>query len=81
MFTTNIPCHMHGICLIDVKMTNNFHGTKKYKYKTCQGVKTGVHKTHVNQKTQHQKLNSYWVTNSLGDRPVHQQCHPTQWLR
>ena len=28
----NIPCLMHDtrLCQLDVKMTNNYHGTKKY---------------------------------------------------
>ena len=37
----DIPCLMHDtrLCQLDVKMTNNYHGTKKIKYKTCQHVK------------------------------------------
>ena len=38
----NIPCLIHDIrlCQIDVKMTNNQHGTKikRCKYKTCHDV-------------------------------------------
>ena len=41
----NIPCLMHDtrLCKLDVQMTNNYHGTKIFKYKTCQDVKTGIH--------------------------------------
>ena len=37
----NIPCLMYDtrLCQLDVKMTNNYHGTKIFKYKTCQDVK------------------------------------------
>ena len=33
------------------------------------------------QKTRHQKLNSYWVMNSLGDKLSTQQRYPPQSLR
>ena len=37
----NIPCLMHDtrLCQLDVKMTNNYHGTKVLKFKTCRDVK------------------------------------------
>ena len=50
----NIPCLMHDthLCQLDVTMTNNYHGTNKLKYKTCQDIKTGVHNIYVQSKDQ-----------------------------
>ena len=48
----NIPCLIHDthLCQIDDKMTNNYHGTKDIKNKTCYDGKTGVHNIYVKSK-------------------------------
>ena len=51
----------------DAKMTNDWHGT--YKTQNPLWTQKQTHTTHKSsQKTRHQKLNSYWVINSLGDK-------------
>ena len=67
----NIPCLMHDtrLCQLDVKMTNNYHGTKSIYIQNLSRCKKQVYTTYhtSSQKTRLQKLNSYLVMNSLGD--------------
>ena len=69
----NIPCLMHDtrLCQLDVKMTNNYHGTKGISIQNLSRCNKQVYTTYYtsSQKTRHQKLNSYLVMNSLGDSP------------
>ena len=62
--------HDTRLCPIDVKTTNNKHGTKRCKYKTCYDATTGVHSVYVRSKDQTPELYSYWVLNSLGDNSI-----------
>ena len=63
----NIPCLMHDtrLCQLDVKMTNNCHGTKSIQIQNLSRCKKQVYTTYYmsSQKTRHQKLNSYLVMN------------------
>ena len=55
--------HDTRLCQVDVKMTNNYHGTKSLETQNLSRCKKQVHMTNYpsSQKTRFQKLNtSYW---------------------
>ena len=54
-----------------VKRTSRIMKYGQDKYKICYDVKTDVHNILPSQMTRHQKLNSFWVMNSLGTKSVH----------
>ena len=63
-------------CQLDVKMTNNYHGTKSIEIQNLSRCKKQVCTTYTSgQKTRHQQpiflINSYLVMNSLGESSVH----------